>query len=87
MWTRLCGQNVDKSKNKTEKTPEPRFGSLKIQAKMPDFRAFFLLACFFDSNSNRNGHTNHGVVACADQTHHFYMKSAFGGFPRVKKRA
>jgi len=48
---------------------------------------FFLLAGFFYSNSYSNGHTNHGVVAGADQTHHFYMKSAFGGFPRVKKRA
>jgi len=29
-----------------------------------------LLASLFDSNGNRNGHTNHGVVTCADQTHH-----------------
>ena len=30
-----------------------------------------LLACLFDSNCNRNSHTNHGVVTCADETHHF----------------
>jgi len=33
---------------------------------------FFLLAGFFYSNSYSNGHTNHGVVTRADQTHHFY---------------
>ena len=32
-----------------------------------------LLACLFDRNGNRNGHTNHGVVTCADQTHHLYV--------------
>ena len=31
-----------------------------------------LLACLFDSNSNSNSHTNHGVVTCADETHHLY---------------
>ena len=29
-----------------------------------------LFASFLDCNRNRNGHTNHGVVACADETHH-----------------
>jgi len=29
-----------------------------------------LLACLFDSNSNCNSHTNHGVVTCADESHH-----------------
>ena len=46
-----------------------------------------LFHCLFNSNCASNGHTNHRVVTCADQTHHFYMKSAFGGFPRVKKQA
>ena len=32
-----------------------------------------LLACLFDSNCNCNSHTNHGVVTCADQTHHLYV--------------
>ena len=32
-----------------------------------------LLACLFDGNCNRNGHTNHGVVTCADETHHLYV--------------
>ena len=31
-----------------------------------------LLRSLFDSNCNGNGHTNHGVVTCADETHHFY---------------
>ena len=35
-----------------------------------------LLACLFDSNRNRGGHTNHGVVTCADETHHLYVKEA-----------
>ena len=32
-----------------------------------------LLASLFDSNCNSNSHTNHGVVTCADETHHFYI--------------
>ena len=35
-----------------------------------------LLACLFDSHGNCHGHTNHGVVTCADETHHLYK---FGG--------
>ena len=30
-----------------------------------------LFACFFNSNCTCNSHTNHGVVTCADKTHHF----------------
>ena len=29
-----------------------------------------LLRSLFDSNSDRYGHTNHGVVTCTDKTHH-----------------
>jgi hypothetical protein len=29
-----------------------------------------LFASLFDSNSDRNRHTNHGVVTSTDQTHH-----------------
>ena len=32
-----------------------------------------LLTSLFDSNCNCNSHTNHGVVTCADETHHFYV--------------
>ena len=38
-----------------------------------------LLACLFDSNCNSNGHTNHGVVTCADETHHFFALVSFNG--------
>ena len=44
-----------------------------------------LLACFFDSNSDRNSHTNHGVVACSDETHHFYIKVPAALFGVMKK--
>ena len=37
-----------------------------------------LLACLFDSNCNSNSHTNHGVVTCADQTHHFGVVRVWG---------
>ena len=40
-----------------------------------------LLACLFDRNRNRNGHTNHGVVTCADETHHLFVVDAFGELP------
>ena len=36
-----------------------------------------LLACLFDSNCN--SHTNHGVVTCADETHHLYVSGNGGG--------
>ncbi len=32
-----------------------------------------LLASLFYCNSTSDSHTNHGVVTCADQTHHFYV--------------
>ena len=37
-----------------------------------------LLARLFDSNCNSNGHTNHGVVTCADETHHLFAVDALG---------
>ena len=37
-----------------------------------------LLACLFDSNCNCNSHTNHGVVTCADETHHFFAVDTLG---------
>ena len=33
-----------------------------------------LLASFFNSNSHGNGHTDHGVVACAQEAHHLNIK-------------
>ena len=36
-----------------------------------------VLARLFDSNCNSNGHTNHGVVTCADQTHHLFAVGNF----------
>ena len=36
-----------------------------------------LLACFFDSNCNCNSHTNHGVVTCADESHHHCELGSF----------
>ena len=33
-----------------------------------------LLRSLFDSN--RNSHTNHGVVTCADESHHLYASGA-----------
>ena len=32
-----------------------------------------LLACLFDSNCYCNSHTNHGVITCADESHHLYI--------------
>ena len=43
---------------------------------------YCLLVGFFYCNSASYGHTNHGVVAGADESHHFYIKSARGGFLR-----
>ena len=36
----------------------------------------FLLRCFLNSYSYCHGHTNHRVVTCADQTHHFFAVDA-----------
>ena len=35
-----------------------------------------LLQRFFDRNCDRHSHTDHGVVACAQEAHHFHVKSA-----------
>ena len=35
-----------------------------------------LLQSLFNSNSHGNGHADHGVVACAQEAHHFHVKSA-----------
>ena len=37
-----------------------------------------LLARFLNCYSYSNSHTNHGVVTCADETHHFFAVEAFG---------
>ena len=44
-----------------------------------------LLACLFDSNCNSNSHTNHGVVTCADETHHLCAVDALGGYMLTAK--
>ena len=33
-----------------------------------------LLARFLDRNCNSHGHTDHGVVTCADEAHHLYVR-------------
>ena len=38
-----------------------------------------LLQSFFHSNSNTNGHTDHGVVTCAQEAHHFHVSGHGGG--------
>ena len=40
------------------------------------FRKNLLLHSLFNSNSHGNGHTDHGVVTCAQEAHHFDVKSA-----------
>ena len=35
-----------------------------------------LLQRFFDGNCDRDSHTDHGVVACAQEAHHLNVKSA-----------
>ncbi len=35
-----------------------------------------LLHCFLNRNSHGNGHADHRVVACAQEAHHFHVKSA-----------
>ena len=37
-----------------------------------------LLQGLLNSNSNANGHTDHGVVACAQEAHHLNVQAAFG---------
>ena len=42
-----------------------------------------LLRSLFDSNCNSNSHTNHGVVTCADETHHFCASAQFPIFQHI----
>ncbi len=34
------------------------------------FNLLILLQCLFDGDCASDGHTDHGVVTCADETHH-----------------
>ena len=43
--------------------------SLKIRC----FLELSVLSCFLNTYSNSNCHTNHRVVTCSDQSHHFYV--------------
>ena len=45
-----------------------------------------LLLGFFDGNGHSHGHTNHGVVAGADEAHHFYVRSVKSCFIAVKSK-
>ena len=49
--------------------------------------SFLLLQCFLNSHSHGNGSADHGVVAHAQEAHHFYVKSALrrlcGDFSRA----
>ena len=41
-----------------------------------------LFACLFDSNCNSNGHTNHGVVTCADNRRRASLQATLVSEPR-----
>ena len=45
-----------------------------------------LLQRLLNSNSHGNGHTDHGVVACAQEAHHLNMKAAYGVFLPTAER-
>ena len=38
-----------------------------------------LLQGLFHGNGDRNSHTDHGVVACAQEAHHFHVGGDGGG--------
>ena len=54
---------------------EGEFQSLDLSGEFHCNSRCELLACLLDSNGNGNGHTNHGVVTCADETHHLYASA------------
>ena len=46
----------------------------------PQSRGFpLLLQAFLNSDSHGNGHADHGVVACAQEAHHFHVGGDGGG--------
>ena len=75
--TRLCMRfcfalHFNGQKRKTE---QKKNSQTEVQESLKfDEKTWFygLLACLFDSNCNSYGHTDHGVVTCADEAHHFY---------------
>ena len=40
------------------------------------FGVKILLQGLLNSDSNTNGHADHGVVACAQEAHHFHVQAA-----------
>ena len=45
-------------------------------ARAPFHFILLFLHCLVYSNSDCHGHTDHGVVACAQEAHHLHGKSA-----------
>ena len=58
---------------------EGEFQSLDLSGEFHCNSRCELLACFLDSNSYRYGHTNHGVVTCANETHHLFELGVLEG--------
>ena len=56
---------------------EGEFQSLDLSGEFHCNSRCELLACFLYCNCNRNSHTNHGVVTCADETHHLCAAASF----------
>ena len=56
------------------------FSDTKNSLKFREFICIILLlASLFDSNCNSYCHTNHGVVTCADETHHLSVNTQHKG--------
>ena len=56
---------------------EGEFQSLDLSGEFHCNSQCELLACLFDSNSDRNSHTNHGIVTGSDKSHHLYVKLSY----------
>ena len=64
VYFRLCPAKFKTAANKSRQRQPLFYTTIYCCLKFPSLRSFL------DRNCNRNSHTNHRVVTCADQTHH-----------------
>ena len=81
--SRACHTQFPFSLLNMKKVPQPL--EITVLSSLPAFSIHKVyleltsLGSFLDANRNRHSHSDHRVVACADQTHHFYVSRNGGG--------
>ena len=74
MPTRKIRVGISRRQSRHFNLAKQEFQSPKVNFIANNLRLF---ARFLYGNGNSNSHTNHGVVTCTDQAHHFDVKKPY----------